>query len=435
MSWKTGTVLAFCLAAGLPATSALAHQEPVSTSHIAAGAVEKPVAPKPGFRPQPGRYYLTDAEIQQIRKNVTTKPWARVAWANTRNAADAALHDTPNPAPSAGVDYRPSGRDANNQCTGPPSGWACLLYIHGLRDGEDALNLARAYAVSGDRQYALKAKEFLLAWVHTYNRPNPTVAHDVAEPAGFMLKGFLAFDLVRDVFTSSEQRQFKSWARLFIADGERRADHQVDSPPIPDQTYNGDTSNWQSFGNSEAFSRALAVTAAAVVGGRTLTKVLAWNWDHTTPGGHDNGWATQIDGEIINGTGGETFEGRARNDFDYGLFGTDPLLLIADIAKHAGYSPNLFTFTTSHGNSVLSPLLFYGRYLDSQLPWPKSGASYTRRTQVSVIYRAAVEMGLANAPENLVPALRRIVTFAGPTQRGSSFDPFINLYNALLAPR
>ena len=383
------------------------------------------------FRPQPGHYYLSAAELRQIRAAIATRPAARAAWAHTRSGADAALARSPNPAPSKGADYRATGRDANNQCTGTPSGWACLLYARGLHDGVDALNLGLAYAITGKRSYALKAKEFLLAWARTYDGPNPTVSQNIAEPGGFMLKGFMAFDLVQGVFTQSERAGFRKWAEQFIREGERRADQQADSPGQADNVFEGDRSNWQRYGNSATFARALAVAAAAVAGETQLRSALEWNWSHMTRAGNDNGWSALIDGEIIDGTGGETFEGRARNDIGYGLLGSDALLAVADIAKHAGFRRNLFTFTTRHGNSVLAPFAFYGRFLADYSRWPASDGSFPHKEGTAAAYRAATEIALKNSSPALKARLGRVVNFGGPAQRGANYDPYIWLYAAL----
>jgi hypothetical protein len=400
--------------------------------NVAAPLAARKAPPAAKFHPQPGRNYLTDADVRQIRKAVRTQPVAKAAWAQTKAAADAALGHAPNPAPSAGADYSETGRDAAKQCTGTPSGWACLLYARGLHDGLDTLNLARAYAVTGRSAYALKAKEFLLAWARTYNPPNPTVAQDIAEPGGFMLKGFMAFDLVQDVFTAPERSQFTRWAQLFVAEGEARADHQIDAPGLPDQVVGGETSNWQRYGNSQTFSRALAVAAAAVVGGSELRSALAWNWSHRTPGGHDNGWPRLIDGEIIDGTGGETFEGRGRNDISYGLLGSDALLVVADVAKHAGYGRDLFAYTTRRGDSVLSPFAFYGKYLNYRAPWPRSDGAYGRKDSIATIYRAATEVALRNTGPKLRARLAQTVSYGGTTRRGANLDPYVWGYSGLV---
>ena len=410
----------------------------IATSALAALLIRG--APAPGasaaptaFHPQAGHYFLTAAELRQIRAAVRSTPAVRAAWARTKAAADAALSHPPIPAPSAGVDYRGTGRDANNQCSGKPSGWACLLYAQGLHDGVDALNLGLAFAITGERSYALKAKDFLLAWSQTYDHPNPTVSQNIAEPGGFMLKGFMAFDLVQGVFTAPERAAFRQWAGQFIAVGKERADHQVDAPGLADQTFNGERSNWQRYGNSATFARALAVAAAAVAGESQLRSTLEWNWSHTTPAGHDNGWASLIDGEIIDGTGGETFEGRSRNDVGYGLLGSDALLVVADVAKHAGFRRNLFTFTTPSGDSVVSPFAFYGRYLADYSKWPASDASFPHKEGTASGYRAATEVALKNASPALKARLRRVVNFGGTAQRGSNYDPYIWVYAGLEA--
>lgn len=387
------------------------------------------------FRPQSAHYYLTTAELAQIRAAVKTRPATQTAWAHTKAAADAALARSPSPAPSAGVDYGATGRDGNKKCSGTPRGWACLLYAKGLHDGVDALNLALAFAITGQRSYAMKAKEFLLAWSRTYDRPNPTVSQNIAEPGGFMLKGFMAFDLVQEVFTQSEHVAFRKWAEQFIREGERRADQQVDSPGQADDVFEGDRSNWQRYGNSATFARALAVAAAAVAGDAQLRSALEWNWRHTTRAGNDNGWSALIDGEIIDGTGGETFEGRARNDIGYGLLGSDALLAIADIAKHAGFRHNLFTFTTRRGNSVLSPFAFYGRFLANHTRWPTSDGSFAHKEGTAAGYRAATEIAFKNSSPALRARLGHVVNFGGPAQRGTNSDPYIWLNAALEAGR
>jgi hypothetical protein len=233
------------------------------------------------------------------------------------------------------------------------------------------------------------------------------------------------------VFTEAERAAFKSWAEQFVAVGKERADHQVDAPGLADQTFHGERSNWQRYGNSATFARALAVAAAAVAGERQLRSTLEWNWSHRTAGGRDNGWSALIDGEIIDGTGGETFEGRGRNDIGYGLLGSDALLVVANVAKHAGFRRNLFAFRTPSGDSVLSPFAYYGRYLSDQRPWPSSDGSFSHKEGTAATYRAASEVAFKNAGPALKARLGRVVNFGGPGQRGANYDPYIWVYAAL----
>jgi len=426
--------LALAAALGVVCTAAVLAGKLAAQPDSEATSATPAAAPArvPPFRAQPGRFFLTDAEIARIRRTVRRSPWAATAWSRTKALADSALGTTPTPAP-ADADYSESGRDTANTCTGAPSGWYCLLYMRGIHDGQSTLALAEAYAVTGDAKYAAKAKEFLLAWARTYTRPSPTLGHDIADTAGFMLKGFLAYDLVRGAFDAQQRAELQRWAALFVPNAQRRADVQVDFPGIPAQTFNGDTSNWQSWGNSAAYSRALAVAAAAVVGGPALTAALAWNWSHRTQGGRANGWTDLIDGEIVDGTGGQTFEGRGRNDLGYALLGSNALLVIADIAKHAGYRRNLFTYKTPRGNSLLLPYRYYAGYLSGKVPWPKDDGAYAKQTDVAARNRASLEIGAENAPAAWRRSLKAVVSTGGPGTRGANFDPYIWLYNALLA--
>jgi hypothetical protein len=99
--------------------------------------------------------------------------------------------------------------------------------------------------VTGDRPYAEKAKEFLLAWARTYHRPPPTahIGHMVAEPVGFMIKGFMAYDLIQNVFSPAESKEFREWALQFVVRGNENADFARDEPWIEVAPY-GNSATW-----------------------------------------------------------------------------------------------------------------------------------------------------------------------------------------------
>jgi hypothetical protein len=107
--------------------------------------------------------------------------------------------------------------------------------------------------------------------------------------------------------------------------------------------------------------------------------------------------------------------------------------VVADIAKHAGYPRNLFTYTTRRGDSVVSPFAFYGKYLSYSAPWPRSDGAYGRRDNIASIYRAATEVALKNAGPALRSSLSHSVSYGGPAGRGSNFDPYVWLYQGLEA--
>lgn len=378
-------------------------------------------------------YFMSAADVAALRRRVATAAWAKNAFLRTKQVADAALRTSPSPAPADG-DYLPTGYGPDGRCPAQPtSGWACVLYKRGLNDGKSVLSLAQVYAVTGDGAYAAKAREFLLAWARAYDPPPPIIGHDSADTLGFMIKGLLAYDLVSDTFSASDRAAFASWAHRLVPIAMARADSNRDKPGIPDQTVRGDTSNWQSFGGNAALDRTMAVLAAAAAGPSTLAGALDWNWSHRTPHGTDNGWPAFIDGLIVDGTGGQTFEGVARN-IGYGLIATKGLLLIADVAKHVGYKRNLFLSTTSHGNYLLLPFAYYGPYLDFTRPWPQSDSDYANRFEKAGEYRAAAEIAASNAlPKTALGRLLRRVVAYGGVQRGANYDAHIYLYGALTA--
>jgi hypothetical protein len=358
------------------------------------------------------RYYLSAAEIAQIRKNVATEPWAKVAWRQTLAKADEALGATPHPA-----DPTKNYASSNKDCNASSDGWYCGLFNPGWADGNATRNLALAYVVSGDRRYADKAKEFLLAWERTYHRPPPIsqIGHMIAEPVGFMIKGFMAYDLIQNVFTPAEKLEFRRWAGRFIARGEANSDFARDEPWIAEAPY----------GNSATWQRAMAVWAAAVAGKRQLARALDWNWSHRTRLGKRYGWSTLLSGAMTES--GMMVEERVRQSVDYGLFTWHPLALIADVAYHAGYPRNLFTVETKSGKSLELAANYYVPYLGGQKSDPYNDPIDWNQTVYG--YRAVFELAAKRMPDS--PAIRSLVTSQDPNTRGSDWDPLIVGYNAL----
>ena len=239
--------------------------------------------------------------------------------------------DRPRPASPNEIFDRGTTR---SQCEGNENpGWFCGLYLPGLNDGRAAYSLALVYAVTGDERYAAKSREYLLAWAREYN-PVPPSAHSghmVAEPVGFMLKAFFAFDLTRETFSPSEREEFKAWATQLVDKGMDQVEKARDRPWVPEAPW----------GNSATWARSLAVTAAAVVGGDTLQRTLDWNWEHTTPAGNPYGWSTLIEG-VMHPTG-RMIEEDVRESVDYALYTWHPLAIIATVARVTGYEHDLWT--------------------------------------------------------------------------------------------
>jgi hypothetical protein len=377
-----------------------------------------PTGPAPAVskqKPEPsGRFWLSADDILRMRQNAVNTRWGRIAWLKTVSLARDAMHASPRPASPAG----PYTGEPDRDCKTTHDGWYCGLYIPGLRDGRYAYSLALAYAITGKERFAAKAREYLLAWARTYNPPPPTseVGHAVAEPVGFMLKAFFAYDLIRDTFSPDENRTFRDWAAQFVERGEREADHAMDDPWIPQAPW----------GNSATWARSLAVAAAAVVGGDTLREALDWNWEHTTEGGHDYGWIELLRGVMQ--PSGRMIEEDVRSSVDYALYTWHPLALIAAIADVTGYEHDLWTAEAPSGQTLRRPIEYYAPYLTKQENDPYEYDQDHLDTLLGE-YRAAMETAGRRFPDWTL--LREIVHYGGDAQRGLNEDVHITGWNAL----
>jgi hypothetical protein len=245
------------------------------------------------------------------------------------------------------------------------------------------------------------------------------VGHYVAEPVGFMIKGFMAFDLVQDVFSRSEEAEFRRWARYFVVRGEENADHARESP----------WNDTAPFSNSAAWARALAVYAAAAAGEPYLSRTLNWNWRHETGKGRNYSWLYLIENGME--SDGQMLEERARRSIGYALYTWHPLTLIADVAKHAGFRINLFTVESPGGRSLRVAAEHYAVYLTEKTgdPYPDEKTSYQDYDATLLEYRAAYELAAKLAPGS--KAIRAARDFGGSRARGSNYDGHITAFNAL----
>jgi hypothetical protein len=387
---------------------------------LSAIAATSSAAPgRAGASPDGPHFYLTTAEVAQLRANVLKRrlPWVTTAWGHTREAADEFLGNEPQPADPR-KNYEAGG---TGDCGDGDDGWFDCLYHPGLIDGQRTLALAQAFAVTRQPRYAEKAREYLVAWSRSYYPPSTQVGHAVAEPVGIALKAFMAYDLVRERLTAAERAQFRAWARKLSEMGRERVESYMDSPWIPEAPY----------GNSATWSRALAVLGAAVVGGTYLQDTLRWNWSHRTPKGKDGSWLNLIEGALETRTGKMTEE-RVRQSLDYALYTWHPLALIADAARRVGYKTNLWTAKTASGKSLLVVSSYYEPYLTEKRASPydesaarRGGLGFNEHGE----YRAASELAYRNFPKSAV--LRRIVNFGGATRRGSNYDGHITGFNGL----
>jgi hypothetical protein len=258
----------------------------------------------------------------------------------------------------------------------------------------------------------------------------------VAEPVGPVIKLCMAYDLARPEFSIAERDEFSSWAAQFVQRGMTDADSARDFPWVDDVDYGGDRSNPAPYGNSATWQRAMAVWAAAAVGGTTLQETLEWNFQHKTKGGLDYGWDDLLEGLIIDGTNGRVVEDRYRSSIEYGHFSWIPLVLIADLARHAGFHVDLFRYRTKrHGYTVFTPVHYYAPFLvRPTIPdalektqyggssWPATAARW--RAAYEIVYRNATDL-------STMKTLRRTVNFGGPKQRGDNYDVYVLGYAAL----
>ncbi len=378
------------------------------------------------FRPEPGRHFLTSVEIAAIKRNIFVHryPWAVGAWHNTLQRADDALAATPQPT------------DPNVDLTD----WDATIFTPGEIDGNHAHNLAVAYAILGDAQYATKAGDFCMAWAQRY-WPLPDssrIGHMIAEPGGPVVKLCMAYDLIKATLSSAAQGNFRQWAAAFVPRAMRNVDSSRDQPWVPDVDYGGDVSNPAPYGNSATWQRLMAVWASAVVGGRTLRSTLQWNWQHTTASGRDYGWNNLLEGLIIDGSGGEVVEGRYRSSIEYGHFSWCPLAYIADVAKHAGFAHDLFhSRSHPHGYNVLTPVGFYWKYLLSEtVPAQLEQTQYAGSTWPSAAsrWRAFYELLYRNSASDprINNLLVRVLAYGGPKQRAANYDVYLSNFNAVV---
>lgn len=374
--------------------------------------------------PVRGSLAIGAAALTQVRRNIFELKlgFATRAWANTLAKADNWLGYRPSPTrPDADI-----------------SDWFNTIYRPGLHDGNAASTLAVAYAVGGREDHARRAKEICLAWARIY-RPAPPrhkIGHMVAEPVGPVIKLCIAYDLAKPVFSASEQAEFVSWAAQFVERGRLNADFARDSPWVGDVTYGSDRTNPAPYGNSATWQRAMAVWAAAAVGGETLRDSLEWNFQHRTAKGLDYGWDNLLEGLVIDDTGGRVTDDPFRSSIEYGHFSWEPLVLVADVARNAGFRVDLFAYRTArHGYTVFTPASYYAGFITSEsVPGSLEKTQYGGSSWPTTAsrWRAAYEVLYRNASDPAtVKTLRRTVNYGGPNRRADNYDIYILGHAAL----
>jgi hypothetical protein len=80
-----------------------------------------------------------------------------------------------------------------------------------LADMDKLAAISEAFAATGDKRYADKATEFVMAWVKAYSPDGNTINENKLEPI------FLAFELLRDRLDSEQKSTLESWLRQIAA--------------------------------------------------------------------------------------------------------------------------------------------------------------------------------------------------------------------------
>jgi hypothetical protein len=373
-----------------------------------------------------GSLVASTAELAQLRRNIFDLKLlpSRRAWQNTLARANDALGYQPSP-PKPDIDF---------------SDWNNVLYRPGLHDGVAAIDMALAYAISGNPDHARQSRVICLGWARTYN-PLPSaerIPHMVAEPAGPAIKLFMAYELTKLTYSAAERKEFVAWAGQFVQRGMSNADSALDDPWVEAVVYGKDRTDVAAYGNSATWQRLMAVWASALVGGTTFASTLGWNFSHRTPGGREYGWDELLEGLVIDGAGGQVAEDRYRKSVHYGNFSWGALVHLADLARRARFRVDLFRYRSrAHRYTIFTPIAYYGpmsmrpsitdtlestpQYAGSE--WPKEAAR--QRAMYEVLYRNATDPAT-------VKLLRRTVNHGGPTQRGDNYDVYTTGNTALL---
>lgn len=429
-----GYVIYTSLAAGLSKVwdsqsdfSSASTKSNISISSDGTVALSQNVVSGDKFQPDGVHYYLTTAEINRMKDQIFVQklPWAVEAWNQTKAVADQYVNASPSPADGYPANYNNQDHSATD-CSVAVKSWFNCLYKPGTNDGFRVLALSRAYALTGNQAYGDKAKQYILAWARTYNPPATQVGHGVAEAVGFGDKTFLAYDLVRDHFSASEQAEVSSWAHKVMVNNMRLVDTNIDSDSNPQYRH----------GNGAMWERSLAVLAGAAAGGQDAQDVLDWNWQHTSPKGRQYGWDAVLE-LAINNAQGKIEEENTRHSIGYALYTWHGLVLTADVARHLGFSHDLFNHQTASGKNLRAVTEHYVPYLINQVPNPypekepgqASPSGYQAYATMQNEYRAAYELAYQVWPDS--DLIKSVINFGSDTARGSRNDNHITQFNAI----
>lgn len=242
---------------------------------------------------------LTDQDKLCLKKLIASDKLAYESFLEIKSKADEALDDIPNP---ASIIYYEGLHDKNplRQET-----------IAKLKDVEKAHYLGYAYVVSGEKEYAIKAKEFILAWASSYKPTGNPINENKLTPF------FVVADYIKDALESNERSKIFDWMES-IAKAELNG------------SYPEELGNW----------RSKRIKIVAMVGSLTNNENLL------------SFTRSEVEEYIEKNfnSDGSTFDLRERDALSYHSGGLKPLLSIILLLKEDIL--NLYSYENSVGGSV-----------------------------------------------------------------------------------
>jgi hypothetical protein len=142
-----------------------------------------------------GTVSLQPVEIDQLRTLIATNAAAAKQFSEIQKMAAQALNATPNPIEKVTTEGRLDKDPAK------------IRTFASLVDLDKTAALGWAWAMTNDARYAVKAREFMLAWAKV-NRPDGDAINETRfEPL------IVAYDLLRPTFAESDRQTMDDWLR------------------------------------------------------------------------------------------------------------------------------------------------------------------------------------------------------------------------------
>ena len=256
---------------------------------------------------------LVTEEIATLRTLVAHDADASDQFERLRKIANPALTDKPKPieqvASEGHLDTDPSK----------------IRSLEALKDMSKVQALVWAWAVSGDKRYFAKTREFILAWSKTNQSDGNPINETSFEP---MIE---AYDLIRPELSSTDIAQIDAWMR-------NKANL------LWDNTRNV-KGNWQSH------RLKIVGLIGATINDVRLKKLAS------------DGFKKQIEGSFE--PDGESTDFKHRDAMHYHLYSVKPLLTLSCVLQRGGEP--LFTYRAANGSSLERAVDFIRPYALSKL--------------------------------------------------------------------